>query len=99
MALRRPPFAAAQVLFTERAQALLHGDLHTGSVLASAETTHVIDAEFAAYGPLAFDVGKVIGNLLLAFFAADGHSTDAVPRRAPCTTPAAAPPSPRPPHH
>lgn len=33
-----------QVLFVERAQALLHGDLHTGSLLVTPDTTHVIDA-------------------------------------------------------
>lgn len=34
----------AQVMFTERRQALLHGDLHTGSLLVTPNTTHVIDA-------------------------------------------------------
>ena len=68
----------------ERAQALLHGDLHTGSVLVTPNTTHVIDAEFATYGPMAFDVGKFMANLLLAFFACDGHATDDRPR---CGTP------------
>lgn len=69
-----------QVMFSERAQALLHGDLHTGSLLVTQQTTHVIDAEFATMGPLAFDVGKFMGNLLLAFFASDGHATDEAPR-------------------
>ncbi len=64
----------------ERSQALLHGDLHTGSLLVTPETTHVIDAEFGFVGPIAFDVGKFIGNLFIAFFAADGHATDAAPR-------------------
>jgi hypothetical protein len=35
----------------------------------------VIDPEFAYYGPIAFDVGKILANLLLCFFAADGHAT------------------------
>lgn len=74
------PPPGAQVTFTERAQALVHGDLHTGSVLVTPDTTHVIDAEFATYGPMAFDVGKFMANLLLAFFASDGHATDAEPR-------------------
>ena len=74
------PKPLRQVLFMERAQALLHGDLHTGSLLVTPEATHVIDAEFAFYGPIAFDVGKFIGNLFIAFFASDGHATNAEPR-------------------
>ena len=35
--------------------------------------TRVIDPEFAFIGPIGFDVGAVIGNLLLAYFAQEGH--------------------------
>ena len=55
------------------AQALIHGDLHTGSIMVTREDTRVIDPEFAFIGPIGFDVGAVIGNLLLAFFAQEGH--------------------------
>lgn len=58
----------------ERQQALLHGDLHTGSWMVTQDTTYAIDPEFATYGPIAFDVCKMPANLLLAFFAADGHA-------------------------
>ena len=44
------------------------------------ETTYAIDAEFACYGPIAFDVCKMIANLLLAFFASDGLASAAEPR-------------------
>jgi 5-methylthioribose kinase len=37
------------------------------------ENTRVINPEFAFYGPMGFDAGAVIGNLLLAFFAQEGH--------------------------
>lgn len=60
--------------FCERAQALIHGDLHTGSVMVTHESTQVIDPEFAFYGPMGFDIGAFIGNLILAFFAQDGHA-------------------------
>jgi 5-methylthioribose kinase len=59
--------------FLTDAQALIHGDLHTGSIMLTAEDTRVIDAEFAFVGPMGFDVGAVIGNLLLAYFAQEGH--------------------------
>ncbi|XVE93445.1 hypothetical protein REPUB_Repub01dG0193200 [Reevesia pubescens] len=60
--------------FCERAQALVHGDLHTGSVMVTRDSTQVIDPEFAFYGPMGFDIGAFIGNLILAFFAQDGHA-------------------------
>jgi len=50
-------------------QALLHGDLHTGSIMVTAEDTRVIDPEFAFYGPMGFDVGAIVANLFMAYFA------------------------------
>lgn len=64
-----------QSRFMERQQALLHGDLHTGSLMCTEDTTYVIDAEFAFCGPIAFDVGKMIANLLIAYFASWGLET------------------------
>ena len=54
-------------------QALLHGDLHSGSVMVTEDDTRVIDGEFALYGPIGFDLGAFMGNLLLAWFAQPGH--------------------------
>jgi 5-methylthioribose kinase len=54
-------------------EALLHGDLHTGSVMVNATDTRVIDAEFAIYGPIGFDLGLFVGNLLMAYFSQPGH--------------------------
>jgi 5-methylthioribose kinase len=57
-------------------EALLHGDLHTGSVMVSATDTRVIDAEFAAYGPIGFDLGLFVANLLMAYFSQPGHESN-----------------------
>lgn len=59
--------------FMTRTEALLHGDLHTGSIMLTQDDTKVIDPEFAFYGPMGFDVGKLIGNLLLCYFSQTGH--------------------------
>ena len=61
-----------QAVWCECHQALLHGDLHTGSLLVTVDSTYVIDPEFAFYGPIAFDVSKMIANLLIAYFASPG---------------------------
>jgi 5-methylthioribose kinase len=59
--------------FMTSMQALVHGDLHTGSIMLTPTDTRVIDPEFALVGPIGFDVGAVIGNLFLAYFAQEGH--------------------------
>jgi len=58
--------------FLTEGEALLHGDLHTGSVFASADEIKVIDPEFAFYGPIGFDVGQVIANVLFQAFVRTG---------------------------
>jgi 5-methylthioribose kinase len=64
------------------AEALIHGDLHTGSVMVTPEETRVIDHEFACYGPMGFDLGVVIANLLINYFSQDGHAAPREPREA-----------------
>jgi 5-methylthioribose kinase len=56
-------------IFMTKAEALLHGDLHTGSVMLNEKETFIIDSEFAFIGPIGFDLGAVIGNLLMASIA------------------------------
>lgn len=53
--------------FMNNAQALLHGDLHTGSIFIKQDSTKVFDPEFAFYGPIGYDVGNVIANLVFAW--------------------------------
>jgi 5-methylthioribose kinase len=62
-------------------EALIHGDLHTGSIMVTEGETRVIDPEFAFYGPMGFDIGAVIGNLLMAYLASPGHEVSAGERR------------------
>ncbi|MCE2412681.1 S-methyl-5-thioribose kinase [Candidatus Poribacteria bacterium] len=56
-------------IFLTAQQALTHGDLHTGSVLVQNNTAKVIDAEFAFYGPVGFDLGLYWANHLLSYFS------------------------------
>ena len=65
--------------FVSETQALLHADLHSGSVMCKPEAgqTFVIDPEFAFYGPMGFDTGAFVANLFLAYVSQAGHSNDA----------------------
>ncbi len=74
--------------FMTVAQALLHGDLHTGSIMASdpdergVSDIRVIDPEFAFFGPIGFDVGLFVANLFLNASAQAGHAPDNASRSA-----------------
>ena len=59
--------------FMSSPEALIHGDLHTGSVMVTEQDTRVIDPEFAFMGPMGFDIGAMIANFLLNYLAQDGH--------------------------
>lgn len=64
-----------KMAFTARAETLLHGDLHTGSIMVTDRETRVIDPEFATYGPMGFDIGMLIANFLMAHFSQPGHES------------------------
>lgn len=55
-----------RTIFKTKDQALIHGDLHSGSVMVSEDQVRVIDLEFAFYGPFGFDLGVLFANLALA---------------------------------
>ena len=56
-------------IFLTVQQGVTHGDLHTGSVLIQGDAAKVIDAEFAFYGPIGFDIGLYWANYLLSYFS------------------------------
>ena len=58
--------------FLSNAEALLHGDVHSGSIFVAEGSLKVIDAEFGYYGPIGFDVGSALGNLLVNYCALPG---------------------------
>lgn len=60
-------------IFAANAETLLHGDLHSGSIMVTDQETRMIDPEFAFYGPMAFDVGMLLANFWMSFFSQRGH--------------------------
>lgn len=66
--------------FLTKAQSLIHGDFHTGSIFVTENQTKVIDAEFAFYGPAGYDVGNIIANLIFAYVNGEQTIDDPVER-------------------
>ena len=62
--------------FASNTETLLHGDLHSGSVMCTDTKTKIIDPEFGFYGPMGFDIGMLISNFLMAYFSQPGHRTE-----------------------
>jgi len=68
--------AEAQTLLTRfvaNSETMLHGDLHTGSVMCTEHSIRVIDPEFATYGPMGFDLGMMLANLVMAYISQPAH--------------------------
>ena len=75
--------ASLRETFMNKAEALIHGDLHTGSIFignstgAAADSNgttepcmKIIDPEFAFYGPIGYDLGNIIAHLYCAWMYA-----------------------------
>ncbi|MEP7286982.1 MAG: S-methyl-5-thioribose kinase [Chloroflexota bacterium] len=62
--------------YMTQAQALIHSDLHTGSIMVNTQDTRVIDPEFAFYGPMGFDIGALFANLILNYVSHFAHTRD-----------------------
>lgn len=52
--------------FVNDKQALIHGDLHTGSIFVKEGSVKIIDPEFATFAPVGYDLGNVLANLFFA---------------------------------
>nr|WP_284041472.1 S-methyl-5-thioribose kinase [Halomonas olivaria] len=59
--------------FTANTETMLHGDLHSGSIMATESSVRVIDPEFSQYGPMAFDLGMAVANFFMAYFSQPAH--------------------------
>ena len=53
--------------FMNNPQALIHGDLHTGSIFVNENYIKVMDCEFAFYGPIGYDLGTIMANFIFSY--------------------------------
>lgn len=62
--------------YMTQAQALIHSDLHTGSIMLNHDETRVIDPEFSFFGPIGYDVAAILQNLTLNYLSHFAHTPD-----------------------
>lgn len=70
-AFRTDPAVVSAVLelrdtYLNRTDCLIHGDFHTSNVLVNADRTTVIDGEAASFGPASYDIGTLLGNMIVS---------------------------------
>ncbi len=65
-----------KIAYMTHAEALIHSDLHTGSIMLNEEDTRVIDPEFSFFGPMAYDVAALLQNLVLNYLSHFAHTPD-----------------------
>jgi len=63
-------------IFMTQTDALLHGDLHTGSIMINQDETAIIDPEFAFVGAFGFDIGALIANMINSYISHCYRSED-----------------------
>ncbi len=65
--------AKLKTIFMTKAESLLHGDLHTGSIFIDQDRIVIFDTEFAFYGPYSYDIGLLFANILLNYVSWEGR--------------------------
>ena len=65
----------ARMTYLTKAQSLIHGDLHSGSILVTQDETRIFDGEFAWVGPSGFDIGNFIAHYIMAWYAKPFHAS------------------------
>lgn len=61
---------------------LIHNDLHTSNVCVNGTAVKIFDGEGACFGPIGFDLGRLIGNLVLNYVSWEGMDTVAESEKA-----------------
>lgn len=59
--------------FASNTETMVHGDLHSGSIMSTDTDSRVIDPEFVQYAPFGFDIGMLTANFLMAYFSQPAH--------------------------
>ena len=60
--------------YISKAETLIHGDYHTSNTFIDENEMKVIDMEYTFAGPLSYDMGYMMGQLLAQYFTVDFRS-------------------------
>ena len=63
----RASAAALKFRFMNASEALIHGDLHFGSVFVRGEDPVIFDSEFCFFGPIGFDLGNALAHFIIEY--------------------------------
>jgi 5-methylthioribose kinase len=61
----REEFRRLRELYRGKRQCLIHSDLLPANIFVDEEEMRVFDTEYADFGPISYDIGKILGSLLL----------------------------------
>lgn len=62
----RDEFIELRHLYMNRQESLAHSDFHTSNIFVGADGFAVIDGESAVFAPISYDLGMLIGNLMIS---------------------------------
>lgn len=62
-------------LFIEKKECLIHTDLHSSNVMVNSKDLRIIDGEFAGFGPLGQDFGRLTASFCLNYISWFGDTT------------------------
>ena len=80
----RAELAALRFHFMNFPQALIHGNLNTGSVFINQKRSFVFNPEFAFFGPAGYDMGTVIAGIFSAWANGNAVIEDPEEKRSFC---------------
>lgn len=56
-------------VFLNSKQSLIHGDLHTDSIMIKKENIAIIDSEFSLYSEVSYDIGNILAHTIFSSIA------------------------------
>lgn len=54
-------------VYVNKMQCLIHSDFHTSNIFVDYNEMKVFDTEYATYGPISFDIGRILGSIILTY--------------------------------
>lgn len=54
-------------IYDNKMQCLIHSDFHSSNIFVDCNEMKVFDTEYATYGPISFDIGRILGSIILSY--------------------------------